>query len=285
MAEHSHEFFLYRVTLHPGRPLLAKAARLDDKPGLLRAAVREEPLAEARGRTRWKIGNIEDVGDDALYFRIWRPGKMLVALADSAGNVVERLLETAPNTHVLLDLRNQVCAIAKAPKLAAHPDSIARGFERLLNATRTIEDHLAEVVVTAIKDPTEFLEQLRGAYRVRSLWVEEQRPNPFDTKGLAKNLSEAVETVRAEKAKVQFTGEDLDATRPEVEELVRVTNTAGGNAGARIEPTERSRGTVGISLRAKFAKLRRVLDLSDEAARKELLSEVRETYRRLRDRE
>lgn len=281
MPDHNCEFHLFRLTLHPTAPLFSNLA---DKPRLLHAAVLERPFGPW-GRTHWAVGNTSTIDDGAIYFRIYRAGKMLVAQPDQRGDIVEKEVEAAPNTHVLIDLTNQVCAIAAAPRLAGKPDSIARGLERLLNSTDALRDNYAEARASAIKDPQDFIQRLRAAHRAHTLWVEERRPNPIDVKGLAKSLSATVESFRAEKVRAQWRGEALDASSQEVEDLVRATNIAGGDAGARIQETDRSRGSIAISLASKFAKFRFTADFEDPNGLKGLLSEVRERYRRLRDRE
>lgn len=282
MPAHSYEFHLFRITVHPARePILAAQARLEDKPALLRQAVLER--SERRwGRSRWKIGNVADVGDGALYFRIWRSGRMTVAQPDDRGNIIENEVAAAPNTHVLLDARNQVCAIAKAPKLAAEPSRIARGLARLLTSTAAVRDRFVEIQATPIKDPQDFVHQIRTAHRVQLLWVEERRPNPFDVTGLARSLSHTVESLKAEKVKAQWTGSNLDASGPVLEQLIRATGIAGGNAGARIQETPRSRGTIAISLESRHAKVRFEADFDAERGRRGLLSVVYDMFRSLR---
>jgi hypothetical protein len=285
LAERGYEFHLYRVTVHPTREaLFATRARIDDKAGLLRSAVFERPEVPW-GRTRWAIGNTEALNDDAVYFRIWRAGTTTLPQHDPKGNVVEREVESAPNAPVLLDIKLQVAAIARAPRLAAEVDCIAHGLECLLNSSVVARERFAELHVAGMKDAREFLERLRGAHRVAALWVEVRRPNPADIKGLAKNLKDAVETVRAEKSKTQFSGERLDASQPEVEELIRMTSATGGNAGARIQETEAASGTIGISLETKLARFRTSVDFALPESIGALLSVVREKYRRLRDEE
>jgi hypothetical protein len=283
VAEQAYEFYLHRVTLHPARErLLGRIAKLHDKSGLLRNAVLEKPDVRWRG-THWKISNVDPVEKDALHFRIWRASKTTLSQTDRSGDVVETLVQDHPNTHVVLDVRLQVAAIACARKLNPDPLVIARALARTLSNASTIMQAYAEVEVAPLKDAQDFLDRLRRAHAVRSFWITEPRPNPFDSEGLAQNLSATVETLGAEEVKAAWKGGAIDASVPELEELIRATNARGGNAGARVQERENSRGSLGIRLASKLFHVRMDVDFDARGSQAGFLSEVRRIFSQIRE--
>src|SRR5690242_10646485 len=104
-------------------------------PELLRAAILEKPTDYSL-RARWHIGNVELLDPDALYFALGRAGRSRGPVLDEAtGDFVDAEFDSAPYTHVLVDIPRELIAVAQKSSLAHNAAAIVRRLERLLDQT------------------------------------------------------------------------------------------------------------------------------------------------------
>lgn len=95
-------------------------------------------------------------------------------------------------------------------------------LQKLLQATKVIEESRAKVDISVINDPTEFLEQIQAAAAVTKFQVSFSLPNVWDAdKDFQQPFQETSREVGAEQAAATFKGEDLQR-----DSLVKLTRAA-----------------------------------------------------------
>jgi len=249
-------------------------------PDILRAAILEKPTAQSLG-AQWHIGNVEYVNTDALYFALGRIARSRVPVLDNAtGNFADTEFDSAPYTHVLIDISREIAAIAHKSSLAPDVTAIARQLARLLAETKAARREKAAFSASAISRPDQFIRELRAAYAVSSFTVYFTRPNPIDVDGdFLQPMERLTQAANGTVGSTTIRGQALD---PEpLTQLTRSAAATGDNASARIR-TEAKARPVKRSLLGDTAKItQESLDTRDE--RQTLFERLRSTYARIRD--
>jgi hypothetical protein len=282
----STEFQLFRIQVfrspqqrlpleQPADPQPTEAA------ALLRKAIESRPSASSRPGVDWHIGNVEPIGPDAVYFAVGRTTRSTVPFYDEMqGNFVELRSETAPHTHVVLDVPLEVCAIGAQSKLAKHTAATARQLERLLNVSTVARDSKARFEVSAIADPEGFVQKIRRAHAVTRFRMTFRSPNAFDVEEHFIRPQKALVALSgADRGKTEISGEDLN--RDVIEELARSSAATGDDASARIRDTQAAR-PVAISLRGSNV-LFRLPEPDEDEKREAVVTRMRFLYRKVRE--
>ena len=179
-----------------------------------------------KGKT-WHLGNVEQIDQSGLYFRVGRISNLTVQIWES-GNFVDAEFESAPYTHAVLDFDLEVCAIAKKPKLAPTTRGIASQFAKLLNELPVAEELGARFETSALSDPEDFIQQMQRARSIIKFWITFSRPNAWDANDFIKPAQRLLEESNGHNGKTEIQGKDLDKTR--LEELTRSAAATGNNA-------------------------------------------------------
>lgn len=208
---------------------------------IISEAIRAKPSAALRRGHIWHIGNIADLDSAGLYFAVGRTTTATVERYDpKAGNFVEETFETAPYTHVLLDLDNQVVAIAAKPDLAPSVAGIARQIQRLLDESPSARDHEMSFELLEIKDPKDFITHLQTAYAVTRFTFMFSRPNPTDVnKDFVEPLERFLTQVHGNHGNATVAGENLDATV--LEKVAKSAAATGDDAEVQIRSSASER--------------------------------------------
>ncbi len=248
------------------------------KSELLRQRIEATPTAELRSGYQWHIGNIEEVDECSVYFRVGRTTKTTLERFKD-GRFVDTEVEAAPSTGVLLDFELELCAIAAKSKLAPTVMGIAEKLNRLLNEGDPAPEYPIEFEIGDLKNPRGLIESLERAYQIESFWLTVTRPNLFDTeKDFIEPTEHTVEAIRAEKAKTTFSGTDMD--KDKTADLARSVGASGDDAGATVRFSEG-----GPRERVAFSKSGVILtaeDLEDLRDRARAMREMREQYLEIR---
>lgn len=229
------DFQLFRVGVHP-----SKQRRLfgeERTPAqMLTDRIHSLPSAELRKGHIWHIGNVHAIDDAGMYFRVGRTLRATVEVYQD-GNFVDEEFEAAPYTHVVLDIRLEVCAIARKTKLAARALGIAHQFSRLLNWEGDSGGLEAKFEITEIKDPDDFIIHLRKAQVISKFWATFSRPNPFDAdEDFFKPVQRLLAESNGDRGKTEIEGMSLQPDR--LVELTRSAASTGNDAGATLYFTE-----------------------------------------------
>jgi hypothetical protein len=128
------DFQLFRLKIYPSRQLLLfekEKIRLE----ILKETIYSLPSLELRKGTVWHIGNVTELDKTGLYFRIGRTSTSTIEIYKN-GNFIDEQFETAPYTHLVLDINLEICAIAKKPRLSPKISGIANQFVKIIERVR-----------------------------------------------------------------------------------------------------------------------------------------------------
>ena len=274
-------FYLYRlkVELSPNSPLFRVGSR--SRGEIIRSTIERKPAMEVRKGQFWRIGNIQLLEPNAIFFALGKITKSTRQLYDeSSGDFIQKSFDEAPHTYVIVDLELQLCAIAHKSKIAPRVINIAKNFEKLLNAAHQEEiDRQIVLTLSEISDPEEFLKLIRNAIRVSTFEISFTPPNPFDVnQQFQKPMEELLSATDAKKGKTAITGDELN-TRI-LEDLTRSAASAGNSANARIQSDIESKPTL-KRLEGNPVTVP-VEELATDEEKRDLLAKVREVYSRVR---
>jgi hypothetical protein len=247
---------------------------------ILRAAIQDRPSAELRQGYTWHIGNVETIGERDLYFALGRTTRSSVERFDEErGNFVIEEFETAPYTHVLADMENQVFALAAKTRLAPSVPGIARQLEKLLGTSNTMTRLRATIEVSELKDPEDFLAHIRSAYAVEKFDFSFSRPNPWDVnEDFVQPLERYLEAVDGLGGTASVRGTDLN--RQTIEDVARSAAASGDSASAKIRRNEEDR-PVSMSLEGNPVVIHEEeVETADQ--KRSLLDRIKSLYRRVR---
>lgn len=227
-------FYLYRVIVTESRQqhLFTQLSRKE----LLRSAFHAKPSISTRGTVEWHLGNVEDIENSALYFRVGKTGKTLEARFDEeTADFVDTEFENAPYTHGFLDLEYQVCVIATNARLAPVTRSIANRLSDLLQATQVVNAQNATLDVAEIVDPSSFIETVESAYAVLRFTVGFGLPNPFDAnEDFQKPMQNYLASLGGDQGSTTASGKgDLD--RKVIADMARAAAATGKTASAKLK--------------------------------------------------
>ena len=149
------DFQLFRITVYPSKQINMFEGQKSPSE-ILKETVLTLPSAELRKGIIWHIGNISSIKDDGLYFRVGRTSKSTIAVYQD-GNFADEEFETAPYTHVILDVPLELCAIARNTKLSPKTTGIANQFIRLLNGSDYAHLVQANFEIGEINGPEDFV--------------------------------------------------------------------------------------------------------------------------------
>jgi len=273
------EFQLFRIKVYPSEQG-SLFERDRTPPDILRESILSLPSAEFRVGLIWHIGNVMPLDQTGLYFRVGRTSKTTIGIYNEGEcNFLDQEFETAPYTHALVDVDLELCAIAKKTRLSPTTFGIARQFIRLLNKSPKAKELNASFEIDDIKDPEDFISQLREAYSISKFWVRFSRPNAFDAnEDFVKPVQKMLKESNGEKGKAELQGSNLKAETLEV--VARSAAATGDDAGALIKPNERAR-KVKKQLKGNPVNISEE-DVDNTIQKLNLLHRIRTLYRRIR---
>jgi len=272
------EFQLFRIKVFPSaQGDLFEEGRTPQE--ILREAVRLLPDLELREESVWHIGNVAEIDDAAIYFRIGRTSKSTIEVYKDR-RFLDQEFPVSPYTHVILDTNLEVCAIAKKTRLSRTTKGIANHLRRLLQESRAAKRLRATFEISALNDPEDFVAHLRNAYMITRFWVTFTRPNAMDAENdFIRPMERLLNESDGRKGKAEVEGEHLNADT--LETLARSAAATGDDAGASIQP-EANLAKTRVSLRGNAAVVVHE-EPEDEDQKKGLLWKIREKYQSIRE--
>ena len=246
-------------------------------------AIEEKPTIESKNAPTWHIGQIDKLSEDAVFFAFGKVTKATRDLYDRGkGIFIEESIEEAPHTHVAVDLKYQVCAIAKTAKITGKMSSIATNLVKLLNASKVTGKKHIIFTLSEIRDPEEFIKLLKNAERITSFAMSFSSPNPFDTeRDFQKPMEKLAQATKAKRGKVSINGEYLETET--LEELTHSGASSGSEITARIQTKDDERPVLKY-LSGNPATIE-VDEFSTEDKRRNLFQLVREYYQKIRNKD
>jgi hypothetical protein len=273
------EFQLFRIKVYPSQQgqLFVKEKT---RPAMLQETIESLPSAVFRTGLTWHIGNVTPIDKNGLYLRLGRTSTSTLEIYDEQdGDFLDQEFETAPYTHVIVDVEMEICVIAKKTRLAPATVGIAKQFVRLLNESEKAIEFQATFEIDDVKDPEDFISQLKEAYSISKFWVLFSRENAFDAhEDFVKPFQKMVEKSKSEKGKAELKGKNLDSTT--LEAVARSAAATGDDAGAWLKPNRHS-GRVKKRLKGNPVNISQE-DVRNDEERQTLIKRARELYHSIR---
>jgi hypothetical protein len=274
------EFQLFRLQVYPSQQMnFFKEQK--NRTTILIETIKSFPQAEFKEGMIWHIGNIISIEDGALYFRIGRTTKSTIEVYKD-GNFLDQEFETAPYTHVFLDAKIEVCAIAKKAKLAPRVMGISNRFVKLLNKSKKALELETEFKISELSDPKDFISYLESAYNISKFTFSFTRPNAWDVnQDIVKPLQKFAAAVDGKSGKTEIEGENLNAGI--LEEISRSVASTGDDASALLQIEETDK-TSRKRLKGNPVLISQA-DVLNDKEKKEFLNKLRKIYNKIRGKE
>jgi hypothetical protein len=269
------EFQLFRLKVYPSEQghLFENLTRPEI---LLRVLEVSQPTELRKGIT-WHVGKLHRLDPEAIYFRLGKTTRATVEVFRE-GDFVEAEYESAPYTHVLLDTRLSLTAIAQKPRLAPTPAGTARQLQRLLNEADWAKSRGHTFEIAAIKDPDSFLAYLRSGFAVRRFSATFTPPNPLDIdEDITKPFQRWLKDSNATRGKANIQGGALDVARLET---VARSAAATGNEATALLTLEKDARPVKKHLTGGPVTVTQ-MDVDSEDEKVTLVDRVRAAYHRV----
>jgi len=273
------EFQLFRIKVYPSpQGKLFEGERT--RPEIIRDSIFSLPSSELRTGLIWHIGNVTTLDQTGLYFRIGRTSQSTIEIYNEAeGNFLDQEFETAPYTHVLVDVALELCAIAKKTRLSRTTSGIARQFMKLLDGSTRTQELNASFEIDELKDPEDFISHLRTAYAISKFWMRFSRPNAFDAnEDFIKPFQKMLNESDGSKGKAEIEGNNLKSDT--LETIARSAAATGDDAGALIKLSEGA-SSIKKQLRDNPVNISEE-DIADNEQKQNLLQRVRNLYHKIR---
>ena len=229
------DFQLFRVKVYPSQQgLLFDPPRTPSQ--VLQETVLSLPAAELRQGATWHIGNVTPLDELGMYFRVGRISHATLEVYQN-GAFADQEFETAPYTHVFLDVPLEVCCIAKKSRLAPTAVGVGHQFARLLNRSELLGGCKPSLRFDPINDPQGLIDYLGRATSVQRFWITFKRPNPFDAnRDFQQPMQKLLHDAGGAKGKTEVEGQNLNSQT--LQDMSRAAAAAGDDAAAvmTVEP-------------------------------------------------
>lgn len=243
--ENKENFYLFRLkVVYPAQRGLFDTHSDEESPKILKEAISSNPTTETKQGKTWVIGSVEEIGDQAITFKLGRKVLKLTPKFNEENKTFQDYPEEEyPNTQIFLHLGLQVCAIAQNSKLGVKPYNIADRMTQVLGYADIAVRSQLRFNAQPLYDPEDFIEALRNAYAIQRFVMEFSRPNPVDEEDLIQRpLQQYLQRADGQKGKVEFSGNAM-----QVEPLAKLAHAAAAsgdntkalireNAGDKLKP-------------------------------------------------
>lgn len=239
------------------------------------------PTTEVGGGSEWHIADTEIFAGNAAKFQIGRVQKISNPQFNERDlKFYEAEGERAPYANGVFDGDTQTCVIERKSSVSPKAIDLAPKLEKLLNSTRIASKSDLRIVVDELRDPENFIEQIRGAERVVRFSFSAEFENPHDVAALIHKPAERYnEAIGGEKTTIESRGQNLD--KEIVEEMARSAASVGDPASATVKEAGATKGRAiylrGTPLLEKVEMPEQVENLKDA-----MLSAARRAYHRIR---
>ncbi len=271
------ELQLFRIKVFPatqGHLFNTTTSRSD----IIKQAIESKPEGFLWGKATGHIGDIEVLDNSGFYFRFGRTTKATLEQYHD-GHFEDAEFETTPYTHVLLDVKLEVIAIAKKIRLAQTVVGIANQLSRLLNSSDMLTQLGARIEILQLQDPEDFIKYVSEAYNISRFSMTISPPNPWDAnKDFIKPAQQALDQVNGEKGKVEIRGQNLKAEP--LAEFARSAASTGDDASVKLKTSQEAK-PITKHLRGRAVTIAED-ELGDLVQKRSLLDRLREAYKRIR---
>lgn len=273
------EFQLFRIKVFPSAQESLFPDERKTPQQILVQGIRSLPELELRKGFVWHIGNVSEIDDEGLYFRLGRTSRTTIEIYRD-GKFLDQEFPVSPYTHAVLDTSLEICAIARKSKLSKTPKGLGSQLQRLLLESAIARHLRVAFEVSAVTDPEDFIAHLRSAHSISKFWLTFTKPNAIDAdRDFIKPMERLLSEADGNKGKAIVEGESLRSET--LEALARSAASTGDDAGASLQiETDQSR--THVTLRGNVAVVTNDEPQDDEEKRG-LLWKIREKYHAIRE--
>lgn len=272
------ELHLFRIKVYlPKQPNLFNVDI--SKKDVLRTILDSAPECELRKGHTWHIGNVNVIDDDSVYFAFGKTTLSKHSVYDDIRrDFIEKDYETSPYTHVFLDLKYQVLAIAKKTALGHNIKRIIGQLKKLLNGIYYIKTNGYQIEISEITDPNDFINSISTSYSVSRFFMDFGMPNPWDVdKDFQKPLERLAAESNAIKGNVSVFGDNLD--KKLIKSIARSAASTGNKGFAELRQIKD-----GPKIRSYLRENPAIIRFKDisNSIFKDVISKIRSEYENLR---
>ena len=282
MSEYQ-EAYLCRVKVFKDKQ--AKLFELDDLSvqELLKQTIESKPRAILKRNVEWEIANIEEVDENAIYFRLGRTKNTVLGMKDKvSGDYQDEAAQINPSTSVLLDWKMELLMFIPNSDLC-QPDAFPKRLQELLNSCEFAKEKGIIFEVGLIEDPISFINWIERVYKVISFGMTFTPSNLFDTtEDFEKPLSKIADALGAspDYNRIELSNKKRGLNKKVIIRIVKGAAASGAKASARalVRPGQKPHTR---KLKNNLAVMQ-TGDIRDKNGRKEALYKMKELYEKIR---
>lgn len=273
------EFQIYRLRIFESPLFPLQRTRRE----LISLAIREKPTISPSSnkslkKSKWHIGNIESLGNDAFAFAVGRQSPTAAPkYNEETKDFYSALEDDAPFSIIIVDAGIGLVAIMVKPDVGT-PDTIASRLKQLLMSTDTIKQDVADISIDPIYDSNLFINLLRNAYQIKRFIFDFYPPNPEDAEmDIQLPAEQWAQRTNAQHGRISIDGPSL--IKSAIEPVARGVINSGSQAIAVVRENRNSKKVRRISSKTQrvATEVSRVsIDSRDNLS--SALDSIREVY-------
>lgn len=268
------KFFLYRIKFIRRGQIDA----FDDNASpsnIFSSAITEKPSINLIRGSRWKIGNIFQIGKRGGKFAVGRITNALVdKFNEESNDFFEGRDNIGPFAMVYFELELGLLAIEGKSKVNSDVGQTAKRIASLFENSTAVKNRGVYVSVEEISDPEGFIEKIRKSSQVVRFKASFTGPNPKDADALfQKPLSVYAGAINAAEGEVTVSGEKLD--KDIVISVARSSAATANKASATIISAGRRQFI-------RFQKGPKVINISRNASDIDIFNEFISSYQEVK---
>lgn len=243
-------------------------------------AVNENLEKTLRTNQTWRIGNVEDIDGNLFFYFGKLKGYAHDTFNEENNEFFHKSDTEAPHTFVAIDIKYQICAIAKNSALASQVSIISRNLAKLLDLSKAAKGWL-HFNIDQIIDPVGFLEFVENIEHITKFEMTFGQPNPFDVDSqFHKPMEKLCEAMEARKGKIAVEGENLN--KDVIKQVVQSTSSTGHKATIKYTSPDKLKAEIRHTDGDPVTVSVQENEIGDVEGRRKIFSLLRKAYNRAR---
>lgn len=251
---------------------------------ILKQAIESKPRATLNWNIEWEIGNIEEISNDSLYFKLGRTKNTVIGLKDqTSGNYQDEKLQINPNTSVLLDWQSELLLFIPDSELC-QTNKFPERLQELLNSCEYSKTNGIMFDIGFIDDPISFINWIQRSYKVLSFRMTFTPSNLFDaSEDFEKPLAKMADEFNAAPYDndIRFTNHSTGLNKDTIVKVVKDNAASGARASARAVMKQGDKSTK-RQLKNNRAVVR-IGKIESKSERQDALRRMKEMYGKIKN--
>jgi hypothetical protein len=190
---------------------------------------------------------------------------------DISGDFNDAMNDEAIYTTVIFDCERRLFGIAKKSDLSSDVNSISKKIEILLQESNVAKNSMKKITINEVKDPDDFLDKLRGAYKIKNLKIKFNNNNSLVSDELSNNLSDYCTQMSAEKGVIEVTGNAISLKY--AESIIKYSMNSNNEISAKIIP-QKDENQITIHMKSQIL----TINVSEDFEYPAILEKIRYAY-------